>query len=109
MARQEAIATTYEDIPVWNKKGELKIGDKVEGFYIEHQTFTSKFGDGDSYIILKEDDSKAKLMGQADIKRKFASIPEGSYVWVEYKGLVETDNGPMKEYIIEFDPELKAE
>ena len=104
MARQEAVAG--DSSPVWNKKGEIKIGDKIEGFYIKHDTFTSKYGDGDSFILLCENDEKKKLMGQADIKRKFENIPLGCYVWVEYVGLVETDNGTMKEYKVEFDPEL---
>lgn len=108
MARQEAIAT-YDDSEVWNKKGEIQVGDKLEGFYIEHQTFTSKFGDGDSYIILCEDDKKKKIMGQADIRRKFEQIPVGSYVWVEFIGFKETDNGAMKEYKVEFDPDMKAD
>lgn len=108
MARQEAIAS-YDDSEVWNKKGEISVGDKLEGFYIEHQTFTSKFGEGDAYIILCEDDVKKKIMGQADIRRKFEQIPVGSYVWVEFVGFTETKNGAMKEYKVEFDPDMKAD
>ena len=99
MARQEAIAS-YDNSEVWNKKGEISVGDKLEGFYIEHQTFTSKFGEGDV---------KKKIMGQADIRRKFEQIPVSSYVWVEFTGFKETDNGAMKEYKVEFDPDMKAD
>lgn len=105
MARQEATAGST-NVPVWNKKGEIKVGDKIEGFYIQHDKFTSNFGEGESFILLCENDEKKKLMGQADIRRKFANIPLNSYVWVEYVGLVETDNGSMKEYKVEFDPEV---
>ena len=59
--------------------------------------------------FLCEGDVKKKIMGQADIRRKFEQIPVGSYVWVEFTGFKETDNGAMKEYKVEFDPDMKAD
>lgn len=108
MARQEATAT-FDNFEVWNKKGEMSVGDKLEGFYIDRQTFTSKFGEGEAYVVLCEDDVKKKVMGQADLRRKFEQIPVGSYVWLEFLGFKETDNGAMREYKVEFDPDKVVE
>lgn len=102
MARKTAEANIIE---TWNKKGELKQGDKLEGRYVRSENFSTKFGEAISFIIVTEEGVELSLMGQANIRAKFKNIPVGSYVWIEYTGIVDTKNGAMKEYQIEFDEE----
>lgn len=108
MARKEAIAKEYKykDVDVWNKRGKLKEGDAIDGYYIAKEEFTSKkFGDGCTFIIKSKDGTLYKLMGQSDVKAKMLSLPLGCYVWVMYSGIVETPNGSRKTYKIDYDDE----
>lgn len=107
MARKEATSkqSKYSGLKTWNEKGLLKEGDKLDGYYLDKEVFTSKYGEGEVYIILKEDGSMIKVMGQTDIKNKMAEVPEKAHVWIEFEGLVETAKGAKKAYKIEFDDE----
>lgn len=108
MAKQEILAkeNKYMDAPVWNKRGNIKEGDELEGYLIERQEFTSKkYGDGVSYIIKKLDGTFVKVMGQTDIKAKLDQIEPGVHIWLTYKGLVETDRGSKKTYDVAADNE----
>lgn len=107
MAVKEAIAKEYKykDVEVWNKRGKLHEGDKLDGYYIAKEDFESKkYGPGTSFII-KTSNGLAKVMGQTDIKAKMATLPLGCHVWFEYVGLVETDRGSKKAYKINYDDE----
>ena len=107
MARKtaEAKASKYSGLETWNKKGEIKEGDTLEGYYIDREEFNTKFGDMVVFIIEKNDGQPIKVTGQADIKGKFEDIPRGARVWIEFKGLTETKNGAMKTYQIDYDDE----
>ena len=107
MARKtaEAKASKYSGLDTWNKKGEIKEGDTLEGYYIDREEFNTKFGDMVVFIIEKNDGQPIKVTGQADIKGKFEDIPRGAHVWIEFKGLTETKNGAMKTYQIDYDDE----
>ena len=107
MARKvaESKAGKYQDLDTWNKKGQLKEGDFLEGYFVDKEEFTTKHGDMVVYIIAIEKNSLVKIVGQTDIKNKFDEIPMGSHVWVEFKGLTETKNGAMKTYEISYDDE----
>lgn len=107
MARKtaEAKASKYSGLDTWNKKGEIKEGDTLEGYYIDREEFNTKFGDMVVFIIEKNDGQLIKVTGQADIKGKFEDIPRGAHVWIEFKGLTETKNGAMKTYQIDYDDE----
>ena len=107
MARKEATSkqSKYGSLKTWNEKGLLNVGDKLDGYYIDKEEFTSKYGVGEVYIILKEDGSMIKVMGQTDIKNKMAEVPVKAHVWIEFEGLVETTKGAKKAYKIEFDDE----
>ena len=107
MARKsaEAKASKYSGLDTWNKKGEIKEGDTLEGYYIDREEFNTKFGDMVVFIIEKNDGQPIKVTGQADIKGKFEDIPRGARVWIEFKGLTETKNGAMKTYQIDYDDE----
>ena len=112
MARKtaEAKASKYSGLDTWNKKGEIKEGDTLEGYYVDREEFNTKFGDMVVYIIEKNDGQLIKVTGQTDIKSKFESVPAGAHVWIEFKGLTETKNGAMKTYQIDYDDEdIKAD
>lgn len=107
MARKEAKASSsdYIGMPFWNAKGNLNEGDQLEGYLIDKEEYTTKFGETTSYIVEKLDGEKVKVAGQADIKAKLANVPMGSHIWVEYMGLTETVRGAKKTYTIDFDDE----
>ena len=107
MARKtaESKASKYSGLDTWNKRGEIKEGDTLEGYYIDREEFNTKFGDMLVFIIEKNDGQLIKVTGQSDIKGKFKDIPRGAHVWIKFKGLTETKNGAMKTYQIDYDDE----
>ena len=94
----------YADLDTWNKKG-LNEGDSLEGYYIDKESFNTKFGEMIVYIIERLDGTQIKIAGQTDIKSKFEDIKLGSHVWVTFEGLTETKNGAMKAYTVDYDDE----
>lgn len=111
MALKEAQnkAAKYSDVDTWNKKGNLKGGEKIEGYYIDREKFDTKFGEMTTIIIKDSEGKLYKLVGQSDIKNKFIEIPLGSKVVVEYEGIVETDRGTKRGYKVQYDDEDKIE
>lgn len=109
MARKtaEAKAGKYADLNTWNKKGELKEGDSLEGYFVDKDQFNTKYGEMVIYIIEKADGTAVKVTGQSNIKGKFEEVPLGSHVWIKFAGLTETKNGAMKTYEIDYDDEDK--
>lgn len=108
MAKQtlESKAGKYSDVDTWNKKGQLKEGDVLEGYLFDRDSFTTKYGTMYIYIIRKADGSLAKVVGTKNITSKIdENVPLGVHIWFTYKGIVETDNGAMKNYQIDIDPE----
>lgn len=98
--RKKAIEITK----TWNK--DLNIGDKVEGKYLKKEIVNGKYGDTEKYIIETDDSEKLGIFSSATLARQFQNIPEGSYVWVEYKGEETSKNGrPVKVYDVEYDDE----
>ena len=106
MAFQEAVAKSskYSDCETWNAKGKLNPNDQLEGYYYDREDFTTKYGDM-MIAIIKQGDQFIKVVGQSDIKNKFAEIPFGAKVQITYVGLVEVDRGTKKAYKVMFDPE----
>ena len=46
------------------------------------------------------------VYGSASLNRQFAKVPEGSYVWITYKGQEPTKNGrTVKVFVVEYDDE----
>ena len=112
MARKtlESKAGKYSDVPTWNKKGEIKEGDELEGYLVDRDNFQTKYGTMYIYIIKKLDGTLAKVTGQKNITSKIDdTIPLGCHIWIKFDGLVETANGAMKNYIIDIDEEDKIE
>ena len=100
--RKSAVTMTT----TWNK--DLEKGATLEGVYIKKEIFESKYGESTKYII-KAGDKDMGVFGSASLDRQFKNIPEGAYVWIEYRGEVTSKNGrPVKEYIVEYDDEYKA-
>lgn len=110
MAFQEAIAKSgkYQNCETWNAKGKLQPNDQIEGYYYDREDFTTKYGEM-TIVIIKVGDEFIKLVGQTDIKNKFAEIPFGCKVQVTYEGIVEAKNGAKKAYKVLFDEEDKIE
>lgn len=88
----------------WNKG--LAEGAKLEGRYVSSETFIGNYGETTKYIIEGTDGTMYGVFGSASINRQFKNIPEGAYVWIEYKGEGTTKNGrSVKLYEIEYDTE----
>lgn len=98
--RKKAIEMT----DTWNK--DLNPGDKIEGVYTKKEMIKTQFGESEKYVIVTPDDKKMGVFSSASLERQFANVPEGSYVWIEYKGEETSKNGrPVKSYIVEYDDE----
>lgn len=111
MAKQEAIskASKYANCETWNEKGKLNAGDTIDGYFVDKEEFTTKYGDMSVYIIETADGANVKITGQTDIRSKFGNVPMGAHVWVTFEGLTETSRGAKKTYKVEFDDEdMKA-
>lgn len=100
------ISANYTKTQTWNK--DLKAGDKLEGLYTHKEVFEGKFGQSTKYVV-KFDGDDWGVYGSASLDRQFANIPEGSYVWIEYQGEVQTKNGrTVKQYKVEYDTDIKS-
>lgn len=100
--RKQAIVMTK----TWNK--DLEKGASIEGVYIKKEVFDGKFGEYEKYIIEDANGEKWGIFSSASLANQFKNIPEGSYVWVEYKGEETSKNGrPVKVYSVDYDDEYK--
>lgn len=100
--RKKAIELT----DTWNK--DLEVGAKIEGVYIKKEVITTKFGASEKYIIETPEGAKMGVFTSASLARQFANVPEGSYVWIEYKGEEVSKNGrPVKSYDVDYDDEYQ--
>ena len=101
--RQSATKKFVETV-TWNKG--LAEGAKLECHYKGCETFIGNYGETNKYIIEGTDGTIYGVFGSATINRQFKNIPEGAYVWIEYKGEEPTKNGrSVKVYDIDFDDE----
>lgn len=100
--RKKAIEITE----TWNK--DLNVGDKIEGVYLKKEVVKTQFGESEKYVIETGDGKKLGVFSSASLMRQFANVPEGSYVWIEYKGEETSKNGrPVKSYEVEYDDEYQ--
>lgn len=100
MTRKHAIESTV----TWNKN--LNIGDKIEGVFVKEETSEGQFGTSRKYVIKAKDGTMYGIYGTASLDRQFNNVPEGSYVWVEYKGEEMTKTGrPVKLFSVDYDDE----
>lgn len=100
--RKKAIELTE----TWNK--DLNVGDKLEGVYLKKEVIKTQFGESEKYVIETKDGNKMGVFSTASLARQFANVPEGSYVWIEYKGEETSKNGrPVKSFVVEYDDEYQ--
>lgn len=101
--RKKAIEVTQ----TWNK--DLTAGAKLEGTYIKTEIYQGNYGETEKYIIETPAGEKFGVFASASLANQFAQVPEGSYVWIEYKGEETTKSGrPVKVYTVEYDDDYKA-
>ena len=99
--RKKAIEMTT----TWNK--DLSAGATLEGKYIKKETFEGQYGTAEKYVIETKDSEKFGVFSSASLSAQFKNIPEGSYVWITYKGEETSKNGrPVKVYEVEYDDEV---
>lgn len=96
-----------ENTKIWNK--DLTPGATLEGEFIKIETFEGKYGHTEKYVVK---DANGEMMGvysSSSLSRQFNNIPEGSYVWITYKGEETSKNGrSVKVYEVEYDDEYNA-
>ena len=100
--RKKAIELTE----TWNK--DLAVGAKIEGKYLKKEVIKTQFGESEKYVIETPEGKKMGVFSSASLARQFANVPEGAYVWIEYKGEETSKNGrPVKSYLVEYDDEYQ--
>lgn len=102
MVRKAAI----ELAQTWNKN--LEQGATLEGIYVKQELYQGNYGEAKKYIIEDREGTKWAVFASASLGNQFANIPEGSYVWITYKGEEQTKAGrPVKVYSVDYDDEYK--
>lgn len=97
-------STTYEKTTTWNTN--LQPGAKLEGVYLRKEEFEGDYGHTIKYVV-EFNATKYGVYGSASLNRQFMNIPEGSYVWIEYKGETTSKNGRIvKDYTVDYDDEF---
>lgn len=88
----------------WNKN--LEVGATLEGAYLKREVYKGNYGEVAKYVIEDKDGEKWAVFSSASLGSQFENVPEGSYVWITYKGEEQTKNGkPVKVYSVEYDDE----
>ena len=91
----------------WNKN--LEVGATLEGVYLKRETYQGQYGETAKYIIEDKDGEKWAVFASASLGNQFTNIPEGSYVWITYKGEEQTKGGrPVKVYAVDYDDDYQA-
>lgn len=97
---------TIIETTIWNK--DLAEGATLEGIYTFNSLVEGKFGETTKYVVVDPQGQGWAVFGSASLDRQFAKIPEGSYVWITYKGVEPTKNGrTVKVYEVDYDDEYK--
>lgn len=98
--RKKAIEMTK----TWNK--DLEPGAAIEGKYIKKESYDGNYGRTEKYVIETKDGEKYGVFSSASLANQFKNVPEGSYVWITYKGEETSKNGrPVKVYEVDYDDE----
>ena len=98
--RKKAIEITK----TWNK--DLEPGATIEGIYIKKETYDGNYGRTEKYVIETKEGEKYGVFSSASLANQFKNVPEGSYVWITYKGEETSKNGrPVKVYEVDYDDE----
>ena len=98
--RKKAIEITK----TWNK--DLEPGATIEGKYIKKENYDGNYGRTEKYVIETKEGEKYGVFSSASLANQFKNVPEGSYVWITYKGEETSKNGrPVKVYEVDYDDE----
>lgn len=98
--RKKAIEITK----TWNK--DLEPGATIEGKYIKKEIYDGNYGRTEKYVIETKEGEKYGVFSSASLANQFKNVPEGSYVWITYKGEETSKNGrPVKVYEVDYDDE----
>ncbi len=76
-------------------------GEMLEGIYKGHDEVTVKNRSFRSYRVQNEDTKEFFGVAGGMLKNAIERVPVGTYVWITYKGMVETENGPAKDFEVE--------
>lgn len=105
---RKSASGNYIETKTWNTK-DLAVGSELEGRYVTSKNFISKFDKSATttmYVIEGKDGTNYGVFSTASLARQFANVPEGSYVWITYKGEEPTKNGrTVKVFDVDYDPE----
>lgn len=97
-------SNTYEKTTTWNTN--LQPGAKLEGVYFKKEEFDGDYGHTIKYVI-EFNATKYGVYGTASLNRQFRNIPEGSYVWIEYKGVTTSKKGRnVHDFTVDYDDEF---
>lgn len=89
----------------YNKKLKKDNPTSVEGYYLGSRTVADKKKkDGLSYIyFLQTSEGNVGVWGKTDIDRKMRTVTPGVLVRLSFSHMVDTPNGEMYKYKVEFD------
>lgn len=88
----------------WNK--DLEAGATLEGVYLKKEIYKGDYGNSNKYIIQTKAGEKFAVYSTSSLANQFQNVPEGSYVWIEYKGEEKSKKGrTVKVYTVEYDDE----
>lgn len=78
------------------------VGDCIEGFYRGHEMVPGK-GSRKPFksYHLETEDGERRRVASAMLNTKMNQIPKGAYVWLTYKGMFESTNGPSADYDVD--------
>lgn len=101
MAMQKISSSSNDS---WNgKEANLKVGDKLHGFYTGVKRNVGKFN-ANIYVIEDTDDKKWDVWGSTVLDGAFDQIKLGAEVEIEFTGTQDTGKGnPVKLYEVSAD------
>lgn len=106
MAREKGQEVNSAYGEPWKPK---EAGEAIEGYYLGYTKVPSpRKGQGPfkSYNIKTEAGDFIGVSG-AMIGSKLVRVPPGSYVWITFNGMIETNNGQAKDYSLVVEKGIK--
>lgn len=78
-------------------------GDMIEGTYLGFTMVPSKRKDQKPFKSYNIKNDKGEYIGVsgAMVGSKLSRVPTGTYVWITFKGMTETNNGEAKDFNVE--------
>lgn len=76
-----------------SKESPIKVGDSVEGRYIEKRVVNTQNGSANIYVVHEDGGEKVGVWGSSVIDSKMATIAIGKMVAIEYLGEEKSKKG----------------